>query len=81
MKKMIFSATALTAFSFAGMANEVKEREVESKTLIQYENILKKDCIALAKAVLAMAPFFGYDELDALILAQDVGTSCESNQD
>ena len=27
-KKMIFSAIALTAFSFAGMANEVKEKEV-----------------------------------------------------
>ena len=30
MKKMIFSAVALVAFSFAGMANEVKEEKVEN---------------------------------------------------
>ena len=29
MKKMIFSAIALVAFSFAGMANEVKEKKVK----------------------------------------------------
>jgi len=28
MKKMIFSAVALVAFSFAGMANEVEELEI-----------------------------------------------------
>jgi hypothetical protein len=32
MKKMIFSAVALVVFSFAGMANEVKEKKVETKT-------------------------------------------------
>ena len=32
MQKMIFSAVALVAFSFAGMANEVKEKKVETKT-------------------------------------------------
>ena len=31
MKKMIFSAVALVAFSFAGMANEVKEKKGEVK--------------------------------------------------
>ena len=32
MQKMIFSVIALVAFSFAGMANEVKEKKVETKT-------------------------------------------------
>ena len=31
MKKMIFSAVALVAFSFAGMANEIEEKKVEVK--------------------------------------------------
>ena len=31
MKKMIFSAVALVAFSFAGMANEIEEKKVEAK--------------------------------------------------
>jgi hypothetical protein len=29
-KKMIFSAVALVAFSFAGMANEIEEKKVET---------------------------------------------------
>jgi hypothetical protein len=29
MQKMIFSAVALVAFSFAGMANEIEEKKVE----------------------------------------------------
>ena len=33
MKKMIFSAVALVAFSFAGMANEIEEEKIETKTL------------------------------------------------
>jgi uncharacterized lipoprotein NlpE involved in copper resistance len=33
MKKMIFSAVALVAFSFAGMANEIEEKKVEIKTI------------------------------------------------
>lgn len=31
MKKTLFSAVALVAFSFAGMANEVKEKKGEVK--------------------------------------------------
>ena len=30
MRKMIFSAVALVAFSFAGMANEIEEKKVET---------------------------------------------------
>jgi len=34
MKKMIFSAVALVAFSFAGMANEIEEKkEIVVKTI------------------------------------------------
>ena len=32
MKKMIFSAVALVAFSFAGMANEIKDKKNEVKS-------------------------------------------------
>jgi hypothetical protein len=33
MKKMIFSAVALVAFSFAGMANEIEEKKVKIETV------------------------------------------------
>ena len=29
MRKMVFSAVALVAFSFAGMANEIEEKKIE----------------------------------------------------
>ena len=51
MKKMIFSAIALTAFSFAGMANEVKENKNDVKTFkISEQNLTTKgvDCFELA---------------------------------
>ncbi len=38
MKKMIFSAVALVAFSFAGMANEIEEKKVDIET-IQFEKV------------------------------------------
>ncbi len=34
MQKMIFSAVALVAFSFAGMANEIEEKKVENAVVI-----------------------------------------------
>ena len=39
-KKFIFSAVALMAFSFAGMANEIEEKKVEKTT------VKEKDCAA-----------------------------------
>jgi hypothetical protein len=38
MQKMIFSAVALLAFSFAGMANEIEEKKVEEITLRKVDN-------------------------------------------
>lgn len=34
MKKVFFSALALVAFSFAGMANEIKEKKVEVEKVV-----------------------------------------------
>jgi hypothetical protein len=44
MKKMIFSAVALLAFSFAGMANEIEEKKVEEKIIV------KANCDSYAKS-------------------------------
>ena len=41
MQKMIFSAVALVAFSFAGMANEIEEKKVETV-------VITRDCFAEA---------------------------------
>ena len=38
MKKMIFSAIALIALSFAGMANEIEEKKIEVELKIKKEN-------------------------------------------
>ena len=45
MKKMIFSAVALVAFSFAGMANEIEEKKVE-------EASTERDCFLEADMTL-----------------------------
>lgn len=42
MKKMIFSAVALIAFSFAGMANQIEEKKVEEKKV--EKKIIVTDC-------------------------------------
>ena len=34
MKKMIFSAVALVAFSFAGMANEIEDKKLIDETVL-----------------------------------------------
>ena len=41
MQKMIFSAVALVAFSFAGMANEIEEKKVETV-------VITTDCFSSA---------------------------------
>ncbi|UGS21051.1 hypothetical protein [Flavobacterium cyclinae] len=46
MKKMIFSAVALVAFSFASMANEIEEKKVELKS----EKNITKDCCEISDA-------------------------------
>jgi len=51
MKKMIFSAVALVAFSFAGMANEVdNNKNKKTTTKIEKEKTLY-DCLRLAGEV------------------------------
>ena len=63
MKKMIFSAVALVAFSFAGMANEVKEKKgevkpTETKKVEIIEVVKEKDCFLEADWTLIL-----YDQL------------------
>ncbi len=47
MKKVFFSAIALVAFSFAGMANEIEEKKLKVET-IKFEKIenesINMDC-------------------------------------
>jgi len=52
MKKMIFSAVALVAFSFAGMANEVEEKEEKI--------VVKTNCSSYAMAsTVAESNYYG----------------------
>ena len=46
-KKFIFSAVALMAFSFAGMANEIEETKVEVETADKALILKEKDCLQI----------------------------------
>ena len=67
MKKFMFSAVALVAFSFAGMANneekdsktQNREKEVEEK--VKTENVLKADCDLVKFQILVWALSADYD--------------------
>lgn len=70
MKKMIFSAVALVAFSFAGMANEVKEKKgevkpTETKKVEILEEVKEKDCFLEAIYEYDLAEMMGANEYQA----------------
>lgn len=50
MKKMIFSAVALIAFSYAGMANEIEEKNTDEK--------LGVDCNRYARASIVAETYY-----------------------
>ena len=66
MQKMIFSAVALVAFSFAGMANESKEKKVE----------VERDCCAVSDAAFDKARNEGHDSIAASNIALAVYNAC-----
>ena len=61
MKKVFFSAIALVAFSFAGMANEIEEKKTEVKTT---ESM---DCQDQADYEYELALLFGMTENQAIL--------------
>ena len=73
MKKMIFSAVALVAFSVSGMANEIEEKKVEESTI-------ERDCIAEAKAAIKFLQALEVDEATVLFIAQEVRANCEASK-
>jgi hypothetical protein len=65
MQKMIFSVIALVAFSFAGMANEVKEKKVEESTV-------KVEVVSIVKTVEDPCVQFSFDASDAIMALSGV---------
>ena len=58
MKKFMFSAVALVAFSFAGMANEIEEKKVvEEKTTTVIEKVEEISDTPCADAAGALQDF------------------------
>ena len=51
MKKVFFSAVALVAFSFAGMANEIEEKKVEIKVSMDNNLYSKSICEMMAEKI------------------------------
>lgn len=72
MKKVFFSAVALVAFSFAGMANEIEEKKVETKTtetkkveVLEEKVVLRNNCDAYADEIYNMFRSSGYTVTNA----------------
>ena len=66
MKKVFFSAVALIAFSYAGMANEIEEKKVidESTVKVEVVNIVEDPCVE-----------FSFDASDAIMALSGVKLS------
>jgi hypothetical protein len=75
MKKFMFSAVALIAFSFAGMANTGGEEKIDQKELEQ-EVAIRTNCDALANAVMDLYESFGYSVEDAYQYGSDAYHAC-----
>ena len=75
---MIFSAVALVAFSFAGMANEIEEKKVEVKTIKneKVENSMVINCAGIAIDTFNSALWNGADEKQATKLMVKVYIEC-----
>ncbi|MBD3723356.1 MAG: hypothetical protein IE891_00850 [Flavobacteriaceae bacterium] len=70
MKKFIFSAVALVAFSFAGVANnEVKEEKVQVKETVKADPCIEWAIGALGELEAAMGCEFSDVESGAILLA------------
>jgi hypothetical protein len=70
MQKMIFSAIALVAFSFAGMANEIEEKKVEVVT----------DCCAISDAAFDSAVKGGIHWSQAQYIALAAYKACNNQK-
>ncbi len=76
MKKVFFSAVALVAFSFAGMANEIEEKKVEVKT-IEIKKISDTPCADMwSKDVEFLMDEFGASLDTAMALADNAFEKC-----
>ena len=78
MQKMIFSAVALVAFSFAGMANEIEEKKVEVKpeTKKEAKVVLKVNCGTIKQLAYNLAISEGADDCTAEYYSDIVYANC-----
>lgn len=80
----MFSAVALVAFSFAGMANEIEEKKVEIETVEMetvnqvIENPLRINCMAIAIDTYISARRNGANESEGVRMMASVLMSCHS---
>ncbi len=74
MQKMIFSAIALIAFSFAGMANEIDEK----KQKIKFED--SPECYAAGRAAFNVVRDMGGDIKQCIKARVTVTKACEDKK-
>ena len=87
MKKFIFSAVALMAFSFAGMANEIEETKVEVETIEitkveKIEIVKEKDCFLIVSTLMDFieSQIGLMDQHTAIIVSDSLMSTCEGKK-
>ncbi|RBA29652.1 hypothetical protein [Flavobacterium tibetense] len=75
MKKMIFSAVVLVAFSFAGMANEINEK-VETNRKVIAKSFMTTDCDKLANDTMDVYEAAGWTVEEAYEKGLEVYNVC-----
>jgi hypothetical protein len=77
MKKMIFSAVALVAFSFAGMANEIEEKKVNEKKVGIYKvKEASQDCNLARFTAYVDARSAGFSDSEARSMSYSIYFLC-----
>lgn len=77
MKKVFFSAVALVAFSFAGMANEIEEKKVEVKK-VEVETLKGDNCSTIRTLAYNLWISEGYSTQYAVIASNIAYNNCKA---
>ena len=79
----MFSAIAMVAFSFAGMANEIEEKKVEMETIkfekVEVERVVLADCNSVRVALRLAMLGAGFSDAEATAYSYQYYFGCLRN--
>jgi hypothetical protein len=76
MKKVFFSAVALVAFSFAGMANEIEEKKIEIYKVKENVKETSQDCNLAKFTAYVDARSAGFNDSEARSMSYSIYFLC-----